>query len=210
MSDSTILAKSVGAAPALREHYPEPSEPARKKTLARLDQYCRQFIALSPFLCLGTGGDGGLDVSPRGDPPGFVHVLDDTTLLIPDRPGNNRLDSLSNVVASAQVGLLFMIPGVNETLRVNGTARVTTDPALLAPLEINGKVPASALVVDVREAFLHCAKALVRSKLWGEEYKVDRRTLPSLGKMLADQLKSGLTAEAVDAYVEKDYATRLY
>jgi PPOX class probable FMN-dependent enzyme len=126
----------------------------------------RRFISLSPFLCLGTSGSSGGDVTPRGDSPGFVHVLDDQTLLIPDWPGNNRLDSLTNVVANPHVGLLFFVPGVNETLRINGIADVTMEPALLEQWTVNGKHPRSALRVAVREAYLHCAKALMRSKLY--------------------------------------------
>src|SRR4029077_8078289 len=146
---------------SLRSCYPEPSELARRKNLARLDKHCRNFIALSPFLCLGTASDAGTDVSPRGDAPGFVRVLDDTTLLIPDRPGNNRLDSLGNLLANPNVGLLFLIPGIEETLRVNGSAEITTDARLLADAEVNGKRPKSALIVHVREAFLHCGKAVI-------------------------------------------------
>ncbi len=127
----------------------------------------RRFISLSPFLCLGTSGGGGADVTPRGDSPGFVHVLDDQTLLIPDWPGNNRLDSLTNLVGNPNIGLLFFIPGVNETLRVNGTAEITMEPTLLERWTVNGKHPHSAIRVAVREAYLHCAKALMRSRLWG-------------------------------------------
>ncbi len=209
MDGTRVLSRLVTDAEGLRRCYPPPTANVRRKSLAALDPHCRRFIALSPFLCLGSSGPDGADVSPRGDAPGFVQVLDDRTLLIPDRPGNNRLDSLSNLVANPQVGLIFMIPGVNDTLRVNGLARITTDPALLARAAINGKQPASALLVEVREAFLHCAKALMRSRLWQDDYRVDRATLPTLGKMYADQLK-GFTAEQADAAINRDYETRLY
>jgi len=201
---------AVDTKDALRNFYAPPIERARLKTLPKLDQHCRHYISLSPFLCLGTAGPEGLDVSPRGDRPGFVHVLDDHTLAIPDWPGNNRLDSLSNLVSNAQVGLLFLVPGVQETLRVNGTARITTDPALLAQWETNGKLPKSALVVTVREAYLHCGKALIRSRLWEDDYRVDRSVLPSYGCMLKDHTGIAQSAEEIDALVNEAYQNKLY
>ena len=166
-------------AESLRASYGQPSEPARLKTLSKLDTHCRRFIALSPFLCLGTQGPNGADVSPRGDKPGFVLVLDDSTFAIPDWRGNNRIDSLTNIISNPQVGLLFLIPGVEETLRVNGVAQVSMNPELLARWETNGNHPKSALVVTVKEAFLHCGKALIRSQLWRNDAKLDRAELPS-------------------------------
>jgi PPOX class probable FMN-dependent enzyme len=194
----------------LRAIYPEPTPRARRKCLPALDRHCRNFIALSPFLCLGTASESGADVSPRGDTPGFVQVLDDNTLLIPDRPGNNRLDSLSNVLANGHVGLLFMIPGVDETLRVNGVASITTDEHLLARSAVNGKKPKSALLVDVREAYLHCGKALIRARLWHEDAKVERRRLPTLGQMINEQVQDGTTAADADARIEYAYKNTLY
>lgn len=194
----------------LREHYAAPIERARLKVLPRLDEHCRAFIALSPFLCLGTTGPTGADVSPRGDQPGFVHVLDDVTLAIPDWPGNNRLDSLENIQDRPEVGLLFLIPGVDETLRVNGTAQVSVDPDLLSRWQTNGKQPRSALVIAVAEAFLHCGKALIRSRLWHDDYKIDRRKLPSYGRMMKDQIEIGDSAEQIEASVAEGYRDRLY
>lgn len=195
----------------LRDMYPQVSQLARDKALPRLDGHCRRFIAMSPFLCLGTSrADGAADVSPRGDAPGFVRVVDDTTLLLPDRPGNNRLDSLSNVLANPNVGLLFFIPGFEETLRVNGTAEIVTDPALLADMAVNGKVPRSALKVTVAEAFLHCAKALKRSRLWSDDYRQDRRVMPGLGTIIVEQTKAALDPDEADRLVEDGYATKLY
>ena len=194
---------------ALRGLYGEPSPRAARKVLSRLDRHCRAFIALSPFLVIGTAAaDGRGDVSPRGDAPGFVAVLDDTTLLLPDRLGNNRVDTLSNVVENPNVGLLFFVPGMNETLRINGAARVTTDRALLEPLAVNGKVPASGLLIRVDEAFLHCAKALIRSKLWEPQARIDRSTFPSMGRMLADQI--GLDVAETERLSEESIRTRLY
>ena len=166
----------------LRSSYGEPSERAVKKSLDRLDRHCRRFIELSPFVVLASAGaDGRVDCSPRGDPAGFVAVLDERTILLPDRRGNNRADSLTNVLENPNVGMLFLIPGVDETLRLNGRARLTTDPARLEPLAVNGRVPRSGLVVEVEEAFLQCTKALVRSRLWADETRVDRKAaLPSV------------------------------
>jgi len=194
----------------LRQHYPQPMERARLKTLRKLDRHCQGFIALSPFLCLGTAGGNGVDVSPRGDRPGFVHVLDETTLAVPDWPGNNRLDSLSNIVSNPGVGMLFLIPGVDETLRVNGTAEITTDPDVLARWDVNGKRPKSALLVKICEAFLHCGKALIRSRLWQDEYRVDRSQLPSYGRMLKDQIDVRDTVEQIEASVAEAYRDKLY
>jgi len=194
----------------LREHYAQPSERARLKCLHALDPHMRNFIGLAPFLCLGTAGPNGADVTPRGDAAGFVHVVDDTTLLIPDWPGNNRLDSLANIVANPQVALLFMIPGVNETLRVNGSAEITLDPQLLQRWNVGGKHPRSVLRVTVREAYLHCAKALIRSQLWSDEARVPRSALPPYGQMLKDQISIADSAEEIQASVEKAYREGLY
>jgi hypothetical protein len=194
----------------LRDCYPQPLERSVRKSLTKLDPHMRRFISLSPFLCLGTSGAGGADVTPRGDSPGFVHVLDDQTLLVPDWQGNNRLDSLTNIVANPHVGLLFFIPGVNETLRVNGVAEVTMDPALVDRWTVNGKHPRSALRVTVREAYLHCAKALMRSKLWDDDYRIDRSELPSYAQMLKDQGVTTQTVDELQAAIDESYATRLY
>ncbi len=194
----------------LREVYGTPSDLVQRKTLARLDRHCRRFIAASPFLVIGSAAaDGQADVSPRGDAPGFVRVLDDRSLLIPDRPGNKRLDTLSNVAENPEVALIFFVPGMNETLRINGRARVTFEAALLEASAVQGKTPKSGLVVEVREAFLHCAKALIRSRLWDPETRVDRRDFPSLGRMIADQIE-GVDAEAADTRIEESYKERLY
>lgn len=194
----------------LRDCYPQPLDRSLRKSLTALDAHMRRFISLSPFLCLGTSSAGGSDVTPRGDAPGFVHVLDDRTLLIPDWPGNNRLDSLTNVVGNPQVGLLFFIPGVNETLRVNGVAEITTEPALVERWTVNGKHPRSALRVAVREAYLHCAKALMRSRLWQDDYRIERAELPTYAQMLKDQNVTTQSVEELQASIDESYATRLY
>jgi hypothetical protein len=169
-----------------------------------------RFISLSPFLCLGTSGAGGGDVTPRGDSPGFVQVIDDQTLLIPDWPGNNRLDSLTNLVGNPNIGLLFFIPGVNETLRVNGAAEITMEPTLLERWTVNGKHPRSAIRVTVREAYLHCAKALMRSRLWEDDYRVERTELPTYAQMLKDQGVTTQSVEQLQAAIDDSYTTRLY
>jgi PPOX class probable FMN-dependent enzyme len=193
----------------LRALHAPPSDLVKKKCVDRLDRHCRDFIALSPFLVLGTANaEGKADVSPRGDPPGFVKVLDDRTLLIPDRPGNNLLDSLSNILANPEVGLLFVIPGFDETLRVNGRADVVRDPAFLTPLGVDGKTPKVAIRVAVREAYLHCAKSFRRARMWDPAARVPRSTLPSLGKMVMDMTAMNYDP-AIDGRVE-DSMKKLY
>jgi PPOX class probable FMN-dependent enzyme len=179
---------------ALRALYRAPSERAVKKQLERLDEHCRRFISLSPFLVMASAdAEGRVDASPRGGDPGFVKVLDERTVLIPDAPGNNRLDSMQNLVARPGVGLLFMIPGVDETLRINGRASLRTDAALVDLCANERRRPPLVIAVAVQEAYLHCAKALMRSQLWDPAAKQERSVLPSMGQMLKDQL--GATGE---------------
>lgn len=171
--------------------YAKPHPIVSAKDVGWVDPHGRRFVALSPFVALASvGPTGAVDVSPRGGGPGFVHVSEDgKTLTLPDRPGNNRLDSLRNIAeSSGEVGLMFMIPGIDDIYRVNGVARVVSDPkAALEHMEF-GKAPKTLLVIDVREAYLHCPKALMRSDFWGESHRVDRASLPSLSEMVADQL----------------------
>ncbi|HZQ35167.1 MAG TPA: pyridoxamine 5'-phosphate oxidase family protein, partial [Dehalococcoidia bacterium] len=173
---------------------------------------CRAFIARSPFALLGTASAAGFcDVSPRGDLPGFARVLDERTLVLPERPGNRRTDSLSNIIENPQVGLLFLVPGIEETLRVNGRAAISADAELLASMAVQGKAPRLAIVVEVREAYLHCAKAFRRSQLWDVSRHADRGELPSLGCMLRDQLHvENVTVEELDAQLEASYRTTLF
>lgn len=195
---------------ALRAHMGQISEMAVRKVLPRLDDHCRHFIRLSPFLVLATAdADGQLDASPRGDPPGFVQVLDDTTLLLPDRLGNNRVDSFANLLANPGVGLLFMVPGIDETLRVNGTATLLTDKDRLDPLTVGTKPPKTGLLVTVREAFFHCGKALKRSHLWNPASQVERSSFPSLARILAEQQGRG-DIEQAERNLEIGYRDRLY
>lgn len=210
MTDNAQDLRTIADEDELRGNFREPSERVQKKAIPHLDWHCREIIKRSPFLCLATANaDGQADVSPRGDPAGFVTVLDDKTLLIPDRPGNNRLDSMSNIVANPEVGLIFFIPGWDETLRVNGTADVVQDPAVLAAMEMNGHIPKVAIRVRVREAMLHCAKAIRRSRLWEEDAQIDRKELPGVGRMVMDMANlSGdpdAADESYDAAVSKLY-----
>jgi uncharacterized protein len=192
-------------------------ELAQRKAIPRLDKYCRAFIERSPFLALGTtNAQRKADVSPRGDQPGFVLVLDDQTLFIPERPGNARYDTLLNILENPQVGLLFFVPGFEETLRVNGQASVVANHELLKRCEVNHKVPKVGIKIHVEEAFLHCAKALKRSHLWDASRHQARHELPSLGKMIleqtavADEALAPELVATVDAYVEENYRTELY
>ncbi len=171
----------------LRQPYPDPSDRALRKQLDRLDAHCRRFLALSPFVVLATSGaDGRHDASPRGGAPGFVRVVDDRTLWIPDATGNNRLDSLANVVETGRAGLLVLVPGVDETLRVNGTARVRDDAQATAAFADERRPPRVVLEVTVQEAYLHCAKALMRSALWAPESRQDRSALAPTREILND------------------------
>jgi PPOX class probable FMN-dependent enzyme len=194
----------------IREIYGAPGDRAVKKQLPRLEKHSRAFIALSPFLVMATtDSNGRCDASPKGDAPGFVRVLDDETLLIPDRLGNNRVDTISNILDRPGVGLIFFVPGVNETLRVNGTARITTDAAVLAPTAVNGKMPRSGILVMATEVYFHCGKALIRSDLWNPAKQIARSDFPSLGRIITEQIGAGDVA-AAERYTEESYRTRLY
>ncbi len=181
----------------------------REKVCARLNALTRRFIELSPFLCLATSDrDGRCDVSPRGDPRGFVRILDDATILIPERPGNRLADSLRNILANPRVGLLFFVPGVGDTFRVNGRATIVTDATLLAPCEVEGKVPKLGVLIDVEEAFTHCSKAFLRSGLWDEGTFLERAALPSAGEIMAAIKGDGFDAATHDAERAARYARR--
>lgn len=194
---------------ALREIYRPAAGRAVDKQLDRLEANCRRFIELSPFLVISSQGDGLGDISPKGDTPGFVQVLDDKTIAIPDRPGNNRLDTFNNLLSNPAVGLLFLIPGVDETLRINGTAEIRDDDDLRERFAVNGKLPATVILVTVEEAYLHCAKALMRSRLWDPNAQVDRSVLPSMGQMIKDQIGHNEAPEDQDVMVER-YRKVLY
>jgi uncharacterized protein len=180
----------------------------QSKISDRLNDLTRQFIERSPFMLLATSStDGTCDVSPRGDPAGFVHILDERTLLVPERPGNKLADSLRNVLDNPHVGLLFLIPGVGDTLRVNGRAALTTDATLLEPLAVEGRTPKLGLLVEVNEVFTHCSKAFIRSDLWNPERHIERSELPSQGEIL-HSLNSTVDADQYDVERAERYARR--
>ena len=195
----------------IREIYGQPMERTIKKQLPRLEKHSRAFIALSPFLVMATcDAEGRCDASPKGDGPGFVAVLDDETLLIPDRLGNNRIDSIGNILQHPRVGLIFFVPGIRETLRVNGRAQITTDPELLATTAVNDKPPRSGILVTADEVYFHCGKALIRSDLWNPEKHVARKDFPSLGVVIAEQIGQIVEPKEAERMTEESYRTRLY
>lgn len=187
----------------------DPAQLTREKVSARLNELTRRFIDASPFLCLATSdAAGNCDVSPRGDPRGFVSVLDQSTLLIPERPGNRLADSLRNILANPRVGLLFFIPGVGDTLRVNGRATIITDAALLGPCAVEGKAPRLGILVDIEAVFTHCSKAFLRSQLWDPSRHIERAALPSNGEIHRALKNGAFDAEEHDAERAARYARR--
>ena len=202
---------------SLRENFPSTMELAKLKQMSRLDKHSRNFISKSPFLCISTASTlGKADVSPRGDPPGFVQALDDKTLIIADRPGNNRLDTMANIVGNPNVALIFFIPGIEDTLRVAGRAHIIKDEAILAKCIVKGKTPKIGIVVEIDEIFFHCAAALKRSHLWCDENRVNKSEMPTLARIILDQTSASgqCEDEAVVIETEKDiqeaYRTDLY
>jgi PPOX class probable FMN-dependent enzyme len=190
--------------------YGEPSERAVKKQLSRLEKHSRAFIALSPFLVIASADPSGrVDASPKGDAPGFVRILNERLLAIPDRPGNNRIDNLRNIVEDGRVSVLFIVPGVGETLRVNGTATISADPALLASFAVQDKLPRTVILVKLQSVYFHCSKALVRSKLW-ERAQEARPALPSTGKMLQRLTGGAFDGDAYDRELPERLKTTLY
>jgi len=204
VNDATVITDEN----ELRKLLGEPAEVVRSKVTDHVDELTREFIDRSPFVLLATSGaDGTCDVSPRGDPPGFVRVIDERRLLLPERPGNRLADSLRNILKNPRVGLLFVIPGVGDTLRVNGRARIVTDPELLAPSAVEGKTPRLGLLIEIDEAFTHCSKAFLRSQLWDPNRHVDRSDLPTSGE-IHRTLDPSFDAEAYDVARAERYARR--
>ena len=204
-----LTSRVIATEDALRALIGSPSEVVQHKVTDRILASTRGFIERSPFVCVAThGADGTCDVSPRGDPPGFVRVLDDRTLLLPERPGNKLADTLRNVIATGRVGLLFVIPGVGDSFRVNGRATLTDDPELLAPCTVEGKAPRLAILVDVEEAYTQCSKAFLRSALWDPARFVDRAALPTNGEIHREIAGGDFDAGAYDAERAARYARR--
>lgn len=196
----------------VRQLIGDPSEAAKAKVQDHVDQHIHRFIAHSPFVCLATAhADGTADCSPRGDYPGFVKVLDPRTLALPDRVGNNRLDTFENLATDPRIGLVFLVPGHRESLRVNGTAYLSEDPDVLARLEAEGKAPKVAVIVRVREVYLHCGRAIIRARLWDPGSRTLADQVPSMGEVIAARLGDGeISAEAIDAGLEKSAYRNLY
>lgn len=197
------------AAPDLAAIYPKPTPRVIAKARPSIDAHAKNFIAMSPFCVLATSGaDGGVDASPRGGNPGFVHVEGPNLLLMPDRAGNNRIDSFKNIVeGSGLLQMIFFVPGIDETLRVGGKGRLTADPQLLAAMVEFGKPPRAVLRVEVAEAYFHCGKALMRSRLWSQDAQVTRGSFPSISQIIHDQTTLGEPES--QAVVEARYKTQL-
>ncbi len=194
----------------LRENYPPKIKRSITKELDALDQHCRDYLALSPFMVIGTQNKDGLgDVSPRGGEPGFVRVLNDTVIAFPDSPGNNRLDTLTNIFENPNVGLIFLVPGVKETLRINGKAEVRDDGDLMELFEVHGKLPRVVIQVKVETAYMHCAKALMRSRLWDPDAQIERIRLPSMSEWMVAHNTLEIERESSEA-MEERYAKQLY
>ncbi|MCR6107765.1 pyridoxamine 5'-phosphate oxidase family protein [Salipaludibacillus agaradhaerens] len=204
--------KIVATEEELRNVIGTPSKVANQKVVSYLDHHCRSFLALSPFVIISTANNSGsCDASPRGDQPGFVHVIDDHHLVIPERPGNRRGDSLTNIMKNPHIGLLFMIPGLGETLRVNGKACVTTDERLLTEMAVNDNIPSLGIGVKVEECFIHCAKAFIRSSLWKPDLWLNNKDRPSAAQILKDHVKDNtLTENDMSELLKESYEKRLY
>jgi uncharacterized protein len=201
--------RTIGDEDELRAIIGTPTDVVVSKLSDRLNALTRQFVERSPFVCVATKlPNGGIDVSPRGDPAGFVRILDDRTLLVPDRPGNRIADTLTNLLAEPSIGLLFLIPGVGDTFRVNGRAVITDDRELLAPSAVEGSVPRLGIVVTIEEAYTQCSKALIRSDLWNPEHHIDRSELPSSGEILRSLNDPSFDADEYDRERAARYARR--
>ena len=202
--EATMTENKITTVNQLRELYDFPRGRAKDKVLEALEKHAINFISKSPFLLISSiSSNGKMDVSPRGGTPGFVKISDSGELLIPDAKGNNRLDSLTNILETNTIGLIFLLPGIDETLRINGSAYITTDESVLNHFDSEDKLPVSCLVISVEETFLHCAKALMRSKLWRGDYQIAPKDFPSMGVMLKDQLKSTDEAETRDEMIQR-------
>ncbi|WP_251551070.1 pyridoxamine 5'-phosphate oxidase family protein [Neobacillus muris] len=212
MAEGKVFKDTVSSEEELRSIVGFSSELVKNKVIGFLDHHCSDFISRSPFMVISTSDHyGNCDVSPRGDMPGFVEVLNEKQLIIPDRPGNKRMDTMRNILSNPQVGLLFFIPGMGETLRVNGKAVIVKEKEVLDKMAINGKKPLLGIAVEVEECFMHCAKAFKRSGLWEPHTWPDKGTLPSPSKVLFDHAKlPGSSVDAIEKALEESYTKRLY
>jgi len=207
MSASEHLVTTLEQLEAL---YGERKSSSTIKEIDHINANYRKLIESAPFVAVATSGPEGLDCSPKGDPAGFVHILDDKTLALPDRPGNNRLDGFRNILRDPRVALLFLIPGISETLRVNGRGSISIDPELMQNFAINGKLPRCVLIVHVESAYFHCSKAIVRSKLWDPATQIDRKSLPSTGSIIAELSQGKLGGESYDRELPARVQRELY
>lgn len=207
MGASEYLIKTMAQLEAL---YGEKMPAAVIKEIDHINGSYRKMIEAAPFVAVATSGPEGLDCSPKGDARGFVRILDDKTLAIPDRPGNNRIDGFRNIMRDPRIALLFLIPGVGETLRVNGRAAISIDPELMQSFAVNGKLPRCVLIVHIESIYFHCSKAIVRSKLWDAETKIDRKSLPSTGTIVAELSQGKLGGEAYDRAMPERIKAQLY
>ncbi len=210
--EESVFRQTVTSVEELEAILGRPSETAVRKQIDQLDDHCRRLIALSPLVMVSTANrDGWCDVSPKGDAPGFARVLDASRLAIPDRPGNRRADSWRNILDNPQIGLLFLIPGLRETLRINGRAQIVTDPDLLTTMAVQGRTPRLAIVVTAQEVYLHCGKALIRSQLWRPETWPNPAELPNASQIFADHIRlPEITCEVGERVLEDDYTHGLY
>lgn len=212
MSDITIFKDRISSEEEVRDILGFPGKLVQNKTISVLDHHCKNFIALSSFLLIATADSRGkCDVSPRGDSSGFVTTLNDKCLVIPERPGNKKIDSIRNILSNPHVGLIFIIPGLEETLRINGKACITRDQELLRTMEVNGKVPLLAIGVEVEECFIHCAKAFKRSGIWNEKNWIPKESQPSIPQIIKDHCNlPGVQKEDIKKALDESYSQRLY
>ncbi|CAM3617999.1 pyridoxamine 5'-phosphate oxidase family protein [Cytobacillus oceanisediminis] len=207
-----VYKKVINSEEELRSLLGTPSRTAANKIIHKLDHHCREFIGKSPILFLSTADSAGkCDTSPRGDAPGFVHILNDHSFVIPERPGNKRVDSLLNILSNPYIGTLFVIPGLEETLRINGRAKIIRDSEILEQMAAQGKNPILGIAVEVEECYIHCAKAFKRSKLWDQGEWLDKKDLPKPSQILADHVNlPDLDSDKIKAALQESYEKRLY
>ena len=208
--DEQYKSHQISDLAALEEIYGQPLAASVRKEISYIHPHYQAFIEAAPFAVLATSGPDGLDASPRGDPAGFVHVENEKTLLLPDRRGNNRIDSLRNIISDPRVALIFLIPGIGETVRVNGRASIHNDPALLERFAIEGKLPNTVLKIEVEAVFFQCSRAILRSGLWKAEQQIERSALPSLGTILSDLSGSEIDGDKYDAELPQRLKTSIY
>jgi uncharacterized protein len=213
MDKAPTASNELTATQDLRQMIGPPQPLVVNKEMPRLDQHCQHFLSLSTILFISSvGADGRADVSPRGDAPGFIKVVDERTIAIPDRPGNRRVDTMSNMLANPgqSIGLIFLVPGVDEVMRASGRASISREPALLNTMVANGKTPKLAVVIALDEVYFHCGKALKRARLWDPAMRIERGAFPSMAKLVLDQRKPPKTLQELETFVAENYKNELY